>query len=77
LIWEKSNNAIYSKGQYVYVELDGIKYYFVSKVNGNKYSPFNANYWIADQCSKRLKGCRKRFGSPLPFGGFPATSKEV
>lgn len=77
LIWEKTNNASYSKGQYVYVELKGIKYYFVSKVNGNTYSPFNVNYWIADQCSKRLKGCRKRFSSPLPFGGFPATAKEL
>jgi hypothetical protein len=77
VLWEKANNANYSKGQYVYVELDGIKYYFVSKMNNNRYSPFNTNYWIADQCSKRLKGCRKRFNSPLPFGGFPATSKEL
>ena len=77
LIWAKANNASYSKGEYVYVELNEIKYYFVSKVNGNTYSPFNTNYWIADQCSKRLKGCRKRFSSPLPFGGFPATAKEL
>jgi len=77
LIWLKANNASYSKGQYVYVELNEIKYYFVSKVDGNTYSPFNTNYWIADQCSKRLKGCRKRFSSPLPFGGFPATAKGV
>ena len=77
VLWEKSNNASYSKGNYVYVEVDGIKYFFVSKMNNNTYSPFNANYWLADQCSKRLKGCRKRFSSPLPFGGFPATSKEV
>jgi lambda family phage minor tail protein L len=76
-LWEKSNNQAYSKGQYVYVELDEIQYFFVSKINNNLYSPFNSNYWIADQCSKRLKGCRKRFSSPLPFGGFPATSKEL
>lgn len=74
-LWQKSNNASYSKGQFVYVELDGIEYYFVSKIDNNRYSPFNNNYWIADQCSKRLKGCRKRFNSPLPFGGFPATAK--
>jgi lambda family phage minor tail protein L len=77
VIWNKSNNASYSKGNYVYIEIDDIKYYFVSKINNNLYSPFNINYWIADQCSKRLKGCRKRFGTPLPFGGFPATSKEI
>jgi lambda family phage minor tail protein L len=77
VIWQKSNGASYSKGNYVYVEIDDIKYYFVSKINNNLYSPYNINYWIADQCSKRLKGCRKRFSSPLPFGGFPATSKEI
>jgi lambda family phage minor tail protein L len=77
VIWQKSNGASYSKGNYVYVEIDDIKYYFVPKINNNLYSPYNINYWIADQCSKRLKGCRKRFSSPLPFGGFPATSKEI
>jgi len=77
LLWDKANAQSYSKGKYVYVDLDGIKYYFVSKINNNTYSPFNTNYWIADQCSKRLKGCRKRFSSPLPFGGFPATAKEL
>lgn len=74
--WTKAAEGSYSKGQYVYVELNGIKYHFVSKINQNTYSPFNSDYWYADQCSKRLKGCRKRFVSPLPFGGFPATSKE-
>jgi lambda family phage minor tail protein L len=77
VLWEKANSQAYSKGQYVYVELDGIKYYFVSIINNNLYSPFNSSYWIADQCSKRLKGCRKRFASPLPFGGFPPTSQEL
>lgn len=76
-LWNKANNIAYSKGQYVYVEIEGINYYFVSKINNNTYSPFNSNYWIADLCSKRLRGCRKRFSSPLPFGGFPATSKDL
>lgn len=82
LEWAKENNASYSKGNYVFVEISGIKYYFVSKINNNIYSPFDTNYWIADQCSKRLKGCRKRFNGTLsgdrglPFGGFPATNKE-
>jgi hypothetical protein len=79
VIWSKTPVVSYSKGQFVYVVINDIKYYFVSKTNGNTYSPFNSNYWIADLCSKRLKGCRKRYGTngELPFGGFPATSQEV
>jgi lambda family phage minor tail protein L len=82
LAWTKNDPPLsYSKGKYVYVEINGIKYYFVSKINNNIYSPFDTNYWIADQCSKRLKGCRKRFDGTLsdrglPFGGFPATNKD-
>jgi lambda family phage minor tail protein L len=77
VLWTKAADVAYSKGNYVYVELNGIKYFFVSKTNNNKTSPFFSDYWYADQCSKRLKGCRKRFSSPLPFGGFPPTSKEL
>lgn len=35
---------------------------------------FKKEYWVEDQCSKTLNGCRMRFGeSPkLPFGGFPS-----
>ena len=35
----------------------------------------NGEYWIADQCSKSIKGCKIRFGeNPLPFGGFYGVS---
>jgi lambda family phage minor tail protein L len=79
VIWSKTPVVSYSKGQFVYVVINDIKYFFVSKTNGNTFSPFNSNYWLADLCSKRLKGCRKRYGTngELPFGGFPATSKEA
>lgn len=81
LAWVKTDPPnTYNKGQYVFVEANGIKYYFVSKINGNTTSPYNTNFWIADQCSKRLKGCRQRYGNAggdLPFGGFPATNKEL
>ena len=81
LLWSKTDPPYtYSKGQYVYIEANGIKYYFVSKIDGNTTSPYNTNFWIADQCSKRLKGCRFRYGGSngdLPFGGFPATNKEL
>jgi lambda family phage minor tail protein L len=53
--------------------------------------PPNTEYWVADECSKSLTGCRMRWGSngtfkhgntncqikagDLPFGGFPAARK--
>ena len=38
---------------------------------------FNREYWIPDQCSKTIDGCKLRFGaeSCLPFGGFPGTEE--
>ena len=37
--------------------------------------PPNGQYWIADQCSKSVKGCKTRFGeNALPFGGFYGVS---
>ena len=62
----------YSKGDYVFVVKNNIKYYFVAKekIPGTidksshylKYAPPNSEYWIADMCSKTLQGCRKRWG---------------
>lgn len=74
---EWNRNFSYNKGEYVYVNINNIKNYFVSKIDNNQQSPYNTNYWIADQCSKKLKGCRKRFSTYLPFGGFPATNKDI
>jgi len=58
----------YSKGDYCYLIKDKIKFYFVAKqdvplsVNQNNPPP-NDDYWIADECSKTLTGCRMRWGS--------------
>ena len=43
----------------------------------NKDPLFNKEYWVADQCSKTLTGCRMRFENEgsLPFGGFPGTEE--
>jgi lambda family phage minor tail protein L len=43
----------------------------------NKDPLFNKEYWVADQCSKTLTGCKMRFGNEgsLPFGGFPGTEE--
>ena len=65
--WEKSN--AYSAGDYVYLEKEKIKYYFVCiKDNGQGEKatailPPNLEYWAADECSKTLTGCRMRWGS--------------
>lgn len=41
--------------------------------SGIRNPSFNKEYWVCDQCSKTLNGCKLRFGSGdyLPFGGFP------
>ena len=74
---EWNRGSSYSKGNYVFITVNGIKNYFVSKSNSNAKSPYDTNYWIADQCSKKLKGCRKRYATKIPFGGFPSTNKEL
>jgi len=35
---------------------------------------FKKEYWVEDQCSKTLNGCKMRFSDyhHLPFGGFPS-----
>ncbi len=54
----------YDKNSFVYIIKDKIKYYFVAKahVPANTPPP-NAAYWIADECSKTLNGCRLRWGT--------------
>jgi len=70
---------IYNYGDSVYINNRGINYYFVSKVPNNNSTPPNNSGWIADDCSKRLIGCRARWqllGSGiLPFGGFPSVNR--
>lgn len=71
--------------QYVYQDVvfilaKGIRRYFkarnVVQGTGEAYSPPNTTYWEADECSKHILGCQKRFGKGnLPFGGFPAVAR--
>lgn len=85
---EYSINTKYVKADEVYVEKNGIKYYFVAKTNNPPSGPPNLNYWIPDQCSHTCKGCKLRwfdltnsekdgsfFNTQLPFGGFLAANK--
>lgn len=73
-LWQKNpvnpsgQSSGYTKGQWVFLEKDDVKYYFVCiKDNGAPQSdailPPNSDYWEADECSKTLTGCRMRWGS--------------
>lgn len=80
--------GVYSKGDYVYIETDGVKYFYVCKANNidtdskkiNAHPPTDISYWYRDICSKRLTGCYKRYNrasaTGIPFGGFPATNRQ-
>tara|TARA_R110000824_G_scaffold11986_8_gene52752 strand:+ start:352 stop:1641 length:1290 start_codon:yes stop_codon:yes gene_type:complete len=62
-----SDEVAYSAGSTVYLLKDDIKYYYVAKKNlsqdeNRAYPPPNKDYWIADECSKTLTGCRLRWG---------------
>ena len=63
----EGNPLAYGKSAVVYLLKDDIKYYYVARRNitqdQNKlYPPPNKDYWVADECSKTLKGCRLRWG---------------
>lgn len=72
-------NQIYNKGEFVFIYNRGIKYYFVSSINGNNSTPPNEPSWLADECSKKLLGCGLRWNNvgsgTLPFGGWPSTNR--
>lgn len=80
----------YNKGDAIFIERkNGIKYYYVAKVNDPPISPPHTSYWIADTCSRTITGCKLRWGSngsakvgnsglklgELPYGGFPSVLK--
>lgn len=73
----------YATGSIVKILIDNINYYFVAKtaVPSNTPPP-NSAYWISDQCSKTLKGCKLRWANNtiysgfLPFGGFPGVQSR-
>ena len=54
----------------------GIKFYFLCMASGITTDPRNDSVnWMKDSCSKSLRGCSARFGSVLPFGGYPGTHR--
>jgi len=81
-------NTVYLIGHTVYLEKDGLKYYYVAKEHNPQVAPPHLNYWIPDTCAKDIQGCRIRWGilgsaegnlfhdkGTLPFGGFPSTNR--
>lgn len=76
-----SANENYDPGNYVYTvdETTKVKYYFVcrrtlkQRDGGTPKPPPNKTFWVADQCSKTLQGCRLRWGATksalYPQGG--------
>lgn len=61
-VWQK--NASYVSGDFVYVEKNDLKYYFVCINNhsSDEYNnPPNRNYWTADTCAKNINSCRLRW----------------
>jgi lambda family phage minor tail protein L len=81
--WQES--TAYAKGDFVYVEvaeggkLRKVFYICVSSNNSDSENrpTVSTEFWAADECSKKLKGCKFRFkgddGEHLPFGGFPGS----
>lgn len=67
-----SINADYVIGNFVFITASGINYYFVCKKAHKGFSPPNQIYWIQDQCSKSLAGCKLRWGA-----GSPAANKSI
>ena len=79
-VWHRSKR--YEKNDFTYIIKDKIKYYFVAKsavpVN---IAPPNTTYWIADECSKSLNGCKLRWGTDgyaqIGNGGCPIGNMAV
>jgi lambda family phage minor tail protein L len=77
--WNIANT--YAVGDYCYITSQNVKYYFVCYGGAigagiENRPPSNSN-WVADQCSKKLSGCKLRYGTNgvLPIGIMPGTSR--
>lgn len=83
VIGEYKSGTKYNKGNAVWVQKDGIKYYFVAKQDNTTNPPPNPIFWINDSCSKSINGCRLRWADlpghdgTLPFGGFASVLTTI
>jgi phage-related protein len=62
--WE--TQKAYVIGDYVFITVNNLNYYFACKKDTSSNSPPNLTYWIQDQCSKSLAGCKLRWGASSP-----------
>jgi lambda family phage minor tail protein L len=62
---EYNSTVTYNGGTVVYIEKDGIRYYYVAKKNHPSagISPPHSDYWVADRCAKSIEACKLRWGS--------------
>lgn len=72
---EWNNETQYVTGDFCRVLLNGVNYYFVAKASNKGAPPPNSAYWIADECSKTISGCKKRWANPIPIGAFPTSRR--
>lgn len=74
---EWTPNTHYDINDVVWISINNVPYYYMAKVahTSSYQNKFSANYWVVDDCSKTIKGCKIRFdGQPLPMGSFPSTN---
>lgn len=78
---EYNTTQTYKPGHQVYIERNGIKYYFVARIDNPRHAPPFTSEWIADECSKSIYGCELRWGKigngALMFNGFPSVNKSI
>lgn len=76
---EFRSDGTYVKGDCVFIQKNDLKYYFVAKQDNPIKPPPNLNFWISDNCSRTLNGCRIRWqaieNGTLPFGSFPSVNR--
>jgi lambda family phage minor tail protein L len=60
--WREAGN--YVSGDFVFIEKEKLKYYFVcinNHLSDANNTPPNTNYWTADSCAKNIGSCRLRW----------------
>jgi len=72
--------AQYNTNDFVWRYVRGRRFYYLALIDnivGELMRPPRAGIWKQEVCSKRLTGCKLRYGqnAEYPFGGFPAIRK--
>ena len=79
-LWKGSSESggSYSKGTVVRILVKGVNYYFVAKTTVPVDAPPpNDKFWMADQCSKKVTGCKWRWGTYSATNDHGAGSPPV